>query len=283
MSISSSALLVALNISVWPAAVKDRDVTNAVIVDANANAAAGKFMKDLFAGTSLRKDIEKYAAHCRVTHLRYTQPWADKGERLIPNSLFLEYKRHISTMEVEFNRLCTAFFAAYPQLLQDAPLHLGKLYKADDYPSLEEVQAKFGFRFAAAPLPTSGDFRLDIPAAELDELKSQYERTFEQRLADAMREPWERLHKMLADMSAKLADSDDDKKKRFHDSFLLNPRELCRLLGAMNLTGDAQLEEARQLLEKSIAGVDIEELKESSAQRASVKARVDAILSKFDF
>lgn len=282
-SLSSSALLVSLNISVWPANVLDRTVTDSVTSAAHANADAGRFMKNLFAGTNLRKDIEKYAAHCRVTHLRYTMPWADKGERLLTNALFMEYKAHINTMEVEFDRLCTQFFAAYPQLVADAPVRLGKLYNPDDYPSLDAVKAKFGFRFSVCPLPDSGDFRLDVPTAALEELKQQYEETYKQRLADAMRDPWERLHKMLSDMSEKLADSDDEKKKRFHDSFLGNPRELCRLLTAMNITKDPALEEARQMLEQSLMGVDIDELRESSVRRATVKSKVDNILSKFDF
>lgn len=283
VSLSSSALLVSLNISVWPANVLDRTVTDSVTSAAHANADAGRFMKNLFAGTNLRKDIEKYAAHCRVTHLRYTMPWADKGERLLTNALFMEYKAHINTMEVEFDRLCTQFFAAYPQLVADAPVRLGKLYNPDDYPSLDAVKAKFGFRFSVCPLPDSGDFRLDVPTAALEELKQQYEETYKQRLADAMRDPWGRLHKMLSDMSEKLADSDDEKKKRFHDSFLGNPRELCRLLTAMNITKDPALEEARQMLEQSLMGVDIDELRESSVRRATVKSKVDSILSKFDF
>lgn len=287
MSISSSAVLASLNISVWPASKLDREVTDQVNTNANASINAGKFMKDLFAGTSLRKDIEKFAAHCRVKHLRYTLPWADKGERLLPTSLFMDYKQFINEANLKFDQLCDNFFIAYPQLLADAPLHLGSLYKADDYPSLEEVRNRFGFRFVISPLPEAGDFRLDVGNAELEELKHKYAADYDLRLADAMREPWERLHTVLTAMSEKLTDEpggDDDKpKKRYHETLVTNATDLCSLLTKLNVTGDPKLEEARKQLELTMLGADIEAIKESPAIRESMKSKVDAILGKFNW
>ena len=287
MSISSSAVLVSLNISVWPASKLDREVTDQVNSNANANINAGKFMKDLFAGTSLRKDIEKYAAHCRVKHLRYTLPWADKGERLLPTSLFMDYKQFVNEANTQFDQLCSNFFIAYPQLLADAPLHLGKLYKAEDYPTLEEVKSRFGFRYVISPLPEAGDFRLDVGIAELEELKHKYASDYDLRLADAMREPWERLHTVLTSMSEKLTDEpgeDDDKpKKRYHETLVTNATDLCALLTKLNVTGDPKLEEARKQLELTMLGADIEAIKESPAIRESMKSKVDAILDKFNW
>ena len=288
MSISSSAVLASLNISVWPASKLDREVTDQVNSNANASINAGKFMKDLFAGTSLRKDIEKFAAHCRVKHLRYTLPWADKGERLLPTSLFMEYKQFINEANLKFDQLCDNFFIAYPQLLADAPISLGKLYKAEDYPELEDVKRRFGFNYVISPLPEAGDFRLDVGNAELEELKQTYASDYDLRLADAMREPWERLHTVLTAMSVKLTDEpgqdDDDKpKKRYHETLVTNATDLCALLTKLNVTGDPKLEEARKQLELTMLGADIEAIKESPAIRESMKSKVDAILGKFNW
>jgi hypothetical protein len=287
MSIQSSAVLVSLNISVWPAKTLDREVTDQVNTNANANINAGKFMKDLFAGTSLRKDIEKFAAHCRVKHLRYSLPWADKGDRVLPTALFMDYKQFINDAERQFDTLCTNFFTAYPTLLTDAPLHLGSLFKAEDYPDIEEVKRRFGFRYSISPLPESGDFRLDVSNEELQSLREQYDQTFGQRLADAMREPWERLHTVLTAMSEKLTDDDvgdDDKpKKRYHDTLVTNAQDLCGLLSKLNIANDPKLEDARRQLEQAMVGADIEAIKESPIVRETMKARVDAILGKFDW
>jgi hypothetical protein len=284
MSISSSAVLVELNISVWPASKIDREITDKVNSDAGAVRGASQTKKNLFAGTSLRKDIEKFAAKVRLYHNQHTLPWADKGERMLPTSLFMEYKTTMNNYENTFNMMCDNFFIEYPRLVADAPTALQGLYKAEDYPAIEEVRMKFGFRRTVKPVPESGDFRLDVPAEDLRELVQEFSVQQEQKLADAMREPWERLHKMLVGMSEKLTDIEgDEAKKRYHDTLLTNPIELCGLLTKLNVTNDPKLEEARRQLELTMLGANIEDIKEDPHARSDLKSKVDDILKRFEW
>lgn len=284
MSIASSAVLVELNISVWPANKVDREMTETVNEAASAVRDASQTRKNLFAGTSLRKDIEKLAARIRLYHNQHTLPWADKGQRLLPTKLFMEYKQTMNNYEAQFNQMCNNFFYAYPQLVSEAQVHLGTMYRADDYPDLTNVRGKFGFRMAIDPIPESGDFRLDISAQDLEEMKQQYEAKFDERLAEAMRTPWERLHTVLTAMSEKLKDDEGvDSKKRYHDSLVTNAQDLCELLDKMNITNDPKLEDARKQLEQTMLGADIETIKDSAHVRESMKNKVDAILQKFEW
>jgi hypothetical protein len=284
MSISASAVLVELNISVWPASKIDREVTDKVNADASAVAGASQTKKNLFAGTSLRKDIEKFAARVRLYHNQNTLPWADKGERLLPTRLFMEYKQTMNDYERTFSMMCNNFFTQYPKLVGEAQHNLGTMYRAEDYPDLNDVRLKFGFRRAVNPLPESGDFRLDIPADDLAEMRDEFEDKFKERLADAVREPWNRLHTMLTTMSEKLTDVEgDDSKKRYHDSLISNPLELCGLLTKLNVTNNPLLEEARRQLEVTMLGANIDSIKESSDARSELKSKVDSILKKFEW
>lgn len=286
MSISSSAVLVSLNISVWPASTIDKEVTTRVLDDAMAHQNAGKFKKDLLAGTSLRKDIENRAARSRQFHAKQTIPWADKGDRLLPTCLFLEYKQTIDKELLEFNGMCEEFFQAYPSLCAAAPVNMGKLFKRDDYPDLDVVRGRFGFRSRISPLPEAGDFRLDVSnqeiADQIADIKTKYDADMQARLADAMRDPWDRLHKMLTTISSKLTD-DKSEGKRYHDTLVTNPLELCALLGKLNITKDPKLEDARLQLEATMRHADIEVIKSSPDVRESIKAKVDTILGKFDW
>lgn len=286
MSISSSAVLVSLNISVWPASTIDKEVTTRVLDDAMAHQNAGKFKKDLLAGTSLRKDIENRAARARQFHAKQTIPWADKGDRLLPTCLFLEYKQTIDKELLEFNGMCEEFFQAYPTLCAAAPVNMGKLFKRDDYPDLDVVRGRFGFRSRISPLPEAGDFRLDVSnqeiADQIADIKTKYDADMQARLADAMRDPWDRLHKMLTTISSKLTD-DKGENKRYHDTLVTNPLELCALLGKLNITKDPKLEDARLQLEATMKHADIEVIKSSPDVRESIKAKVDTILGKFDW
>jgi hypothetical protein len=283
MSISSSALLVELNISVWPASKLDREITDKVNSDASAVRGASQTKKNLFAGTSLRKDISDFAARVRLYHNKHTLPWADKGERMLPTALFMDYKQTMNGFEQTFNMMCQNFFIEYPRLVVEAPTNLGKMYSPHDYPELEDVKLKFGFRRAVKPLPESGDFRLDIPANDLEEMKNDYEQQYSNRLVEAMREPWDRLHEMLVGISEKLTDVEGDGKKRYHDTLISNPIELCGLLTKLNVTNDPKLEEARRQLEMAMVTADIEDIKEHAPARSELKSKVDEILKRFDW
>jgi hypothetical protein len=284
MSIASSAVLVELNISVWPANKVDREMTETVNTNASAVRDASQTRKNLFAGTSLRKDIEKLAARIRLYHNQHTMPWADKGQRLLPTKLFMEYKQTMNNYEAQFKQMCNNFFFEYPRLVNEAQTHLGTMYRATDYPDLTNVREKFGFRMAIDPIPESGDFRLDISAEALEEVRAGYEAKFDERLAEAMRTPWERLHTVLTAMSEKLKDEEgEDNKKRYHDSLVTNAQDLCGLLDKMNITNDPKLEEARKQLELTMLGADIETIKDSATVRESMKNKVDAILQKFEW
>jgi hypothetical protein len=283
MSISSSALLVELNISVWPASKLDKEVTDKVNTDASAVKGASQTKKNLFAGTSLRKDISDFAARVRLYHNKHTLPWADKGERMLPTALFMDYKQTINGFEQTFNMMCQNFFIEYPRLVVEAPTNLGSMYKAEDYPELTDVKLKFGFRRAVKPVPEAGDFRLDIPAYDLEEMREEFLKQQDNKLAEAMREPWDRLHEMLVGISDKLTDVEGDSKKRYHDTLISNPIELCSLLTKLNVTNDPKLEEARRQLEMTMLGADIEDLKGHAPARIELKSKVDEILKRFDW
>ena len=284
MSISASAVLVELNISVWPASKIDREITDKVNSDAGAVRGASQTKKNLFAGTSLRKDISDFAARVRLYHNKHTLPWADKGERMLPTALFMDYKQTMNGYEQTFNMMCNNFYIEYPRLVAEAPTALQGLYKAEDYPELTDVRLKFGFRRTVKPVPEAGDFRLDIPAYDLEEMRSEFMSQQDRKLAEAMREPWDRLHKTLVAMSEKLTDVEgDDGKKRYHDTLLTNPLELCSLLTKLNITNDPKLEEARRQVEVAMLNADMESIKEDADTRSELKSKVDAIINKFEW
>ena len=285
MSITSSAVLVEMNISVWTANKLDKSATEKVVSDNSAVQNAAQVRKNLMAGTTLRKDIADYAAGCRLWHNTRTLPWADKGARLLSTSLFMDYKTEANVRRDTFNKMVDNFMVQYPSLVQTANNYLGTLFNPEDYPSVDEVRDKFGFRLVFSPVPESGDFRLQVAEQDLNDLRQQYEENFSSRLADAMREPWDRLHKLLTGMSEKLTDVDgeDETKKRYHDTLITNAQSLCAMLTHLNITKDPQLEQARRDLELTMLGADIDAIKESPEVRKGMKDKLDAILKQYEW
>jgi hypothetical protein len=284
MSISSSAVLAELNISIWTANKLDKGATDSMLASNSASSGSAQVRKNLMAGSNKRKRIADYGARARLYHNQTTLPWSDKGSRLLPTSLFMEYKQNMNTIERNMNAMIQDFFTSYDDLVLDAKLHLGSLFNASDYPSIDSLAEKFAFKLVFSPLPESNDFRLDIPQMEMQELSEKYENAFNDRLNDAMRENWDKLHKTLTHLSDKLTETEDENSvKRYHDSLITNATELCGLLTHLNITKDPKLEEARKSLELTMLGVDIEDIKEHADVRSNVKNKVDEILNKFNW
>jgi hypothetical protein len=145
------------------------------------------------------------------------------------------------------------------------------------------VARKFRFDIAFSPLPTAGDFRLDIESEVQRDLMRQYDKRMEQQLEAAAQDSWTRLHDALSRLSDRLVIEEDGKKRKFHDTMVTGALELCELLTHMNITKDPALDKARRRLEEVLSGVTPKDLRESDGTRAATKQKVDAILAAFDW
>jgi hypothetical protein len=295
MGISSTAVLVQLNISTWGTERLDRGQSDRINAINNADSKAGKVHKDLMCGTSLAKDIELYVAKCRLWNNEQTLPWQDRGARLLPTSMFMQYKAEMNKREARFDAMVNKFVPNFEAAKQTASNYLGAMFNEADYPHAEDIARKYRWSLAVSPVPESGHFCIDVPAKELAEVRLSCDSDVERRLAEAMRKPWEDLHSMLLSMSEKLeeveipTERDENgelikpKQRRFHDTFVSNAVEMCDLLRHLNVTGDPKLEEARRKMEIAVRGVDVEDVKESVIVRSQVKSKLDSILGQFDW
>ena len=275
--VTSSALLAELTIGVWTARKLDKKVSQEVDTSKATKARAGNYHKKLLAGTSSLEDIQKIAGEARTLHYTYTLPWSDAGARLLPATSFYTYKQRLSEIEQRFNDAVENFLTQYPALVSAAAFTLGALFSRDEYPDVDDIKGKFKFKYTFAPVPESGDFRVDIEAEAKRELQEQYRDYYESKTQEAMRDAWQRLHDTLTHMSEKLDDA-TDKKKRLHESTVTNARQLCELLTSLNITNDPALERARSRLEEAMLGVQVETLRTDPLVRADTKRKVDEIM-----
>lgn len=276
--IQNSAMLVDLNISLWTARKMDKKVSQEIDNAKNTRAKGGNYHKSLLAGTHKLEQVQKLVSAIRVWHYTNTLPWSDGGSRLLPMTNFFEYKAKLNEFEQEFELAVRDFLNEYPTLVSAAAFTLGDLFDHTEYPSVDTLVDKFKFKYVFLPVPSAGDFRVDVEDSYVKELKSQYESFYESKLGDAMADAWGRLHDCLTKMSEKLA---GEEKQIFRDSLVTNATELCSLLTKLNVTNDAKLEQARQSLEKALLGVSPDELRKYDDARLDVKAKVDAILDMF--
>lgn len=283
--LSGSSLIVNLNLSVWTARKQDKRVAEEIDQQKSTRTRAGNYSKNLLAGSGKLEEVTKLANAVRTWHYTNTQPWGDNGDRLLPMTMFVDYRARLTDYENQFSTAVNSFLNEYDTLVAAAAFQLGDLFNREDYPTREHITGKFGFRYAFVPLPTSGDFRVDIHEQGLSELQSHYETVMAERATTMMQDAWDRLYDALSKMSERLADDTDEngepKRKIFRDSLVDNAVDVCKLLRHFNTTGDTRLEAMRQQLEDAMRGVDAQSLRESDVLREQTKAKVDALLDKF--
>jgi hypothetical protein len=283
MSISSSAVLVRLSISTWTAKKVDKHQSENVSAATGADKKAGKYIKDTMIGSTHVSQLNKFANKSRNEYAERTLPWDDMGDRLLTTSLLLPFKSDFNGKRDEFCRRRDYICAHYEELKETAANYLGAMYNPDEYPSVDEIYSKYDWKLTIKAVPDSGHLYLDLPAEDMEELRASLEVENQEKTKHAMDAAWHRMHKMLVGMSEKLTETDDDKQKRFYDSFVSNPKDLCDILTHLNITNDPELERARVMLQRTITGADIDVIKESPAIREDMKTKVDSILKQFDW
>jgi hypothetical protein len=282
--IATSSLLVELNISCWTARKLDKKVGMEVDAVKNTKVKAGNYHKHLLAGSPALEAVTKYAAQVRLWNNLNSLPWSDNGQRVVTADHFFNgYKAQLDQHKQNYEELVANFLQQYPTLISAAAFQLGDLFDREEYPPVENIAHKFRFSYAVLPVPTSGDFRIDIAEQAKAELAEQYTAHFNSRLESAMRDIWGRLHECLKHMSDKLTDSQDGARSRFHSTLLSNAQHMVQLLDRLNVTKDPKLEDARIQLAKAISHTDIDDLREDSTAREQVKRDVDNILAKFNW
>ena len=279
--ISSSAMLVDLSLSVWTGRKLDKSVSAEVDVSKNTKARAGNYHKNLLAGSEKLAEIGKLSSTIRNWSYSQTSPWSDAGTRLLPSTLFFDYKAKLTEYEKMFSDKVTEFLAEYDVLVSKAAFQLGDLFNREDYPLVDKVQSKFGMYYTFSPVPEAGDFRVDIGNAGMSELRDQYQSAYKTRIEASMKDVWERLHDALSKMSERFDYDGSGTKKIFRDSLVENAQELTGLLKHLNITGDMQMEAMRKRLEGLLSGCDADSFREDDALRTNTKSALDEMLKKF--
>lgn len=286
-NLDTCAMLVEFNASVWTARKLDKSTTDEVVASKNAGAKdAARVNKHLLAGRTELDVIQQAVSRARQFVYDNTAPWSDSGLRLLPTVNFMKFTERMNDFEEEMETLVKSFVAIYPTLITAQALALGDMFKRDDYPTANEIMTKFSFRVNYMPVPSSGDFRVDVGNQAQAELKARLEALTQERIDSAMADVRERLSTHLKRMSDRLTTdyvNGEAKQRRFHDTLVDGALELCDLTKSLNVTNDAALEEARKQLEQLLVGVSPADLRKNEAIRQDVKKNVDAILNKFNF
>lgn len=279
VSLATAACLVMWNVSQWTARKKDQGAANKLAADNNANSAALSVHKRLVNMPEFDA-INKHVGWVRNNfHYPQTLPWSDSGMRLCPTADLFTYKPEMERHGQEFERLVNVFLSVYAEAVRRGKAQLGSMFDESQYPSVDEVASKFSWRTTFIPVPTSGDFRVDVSDIQRDNLAAEYEDFYQAEMKSAMDKIWSDLHVALSELVVKL-DFDGKKKNKLFASRLDSIKQLIRLLDTCNFTGDPKMSDMQIKLASTFDGLTVEQLRHSEVMRERTAASLEDALSK---
>lgn len=268
-SLSSRAMLCSLSISMWSARKHDPDASEEIAARHGAHADAGRYHKVLLPKEALA-EIQKIVSEARQEHYFMTLPWDDNGYRVLPAAAYMDHVETMRTLSKRFEAAVNILSRQFLTLVEKARTRLGGLFRDSDYPTPDELRAKFSFETKVMPLPDAGDFRVSLGDEEKDRIRRQITAAVEASLQVGSRELWFRLYEAVQHMADRLSAykvTGEGVEHPFRDTVVTNLVKLVDVLPKLNVTNDPELDRLAEQVRNSLI-VDPKELRRSDSKRS---------------
>lgn len=269
--IQDRSMLIDLTISQWTATRYDKSVS-AEVEKQHAATDAGRYNKRLIDKAHLAT-IAAAAAKVRSYHYARTMPWTDKGQRLLPSALFMDYAAEMRRLKEAFVREVDEFIVKYPQLLQDARKRLNTMYSDGDYPTPTELRKMFDITYDVMPVPAAGDFRVDLTNEVQENLRAQITEAIAIRQKGLIADCWVRV----GELAKRVHDQCASKTPIIREGLVKDMNELPSILDALNLMNDPALAAASAEMRAGFA-VEAEQLRKRASVRMRAAESADKLL-----
>lgn len=281
-SLATSGILAHVQVCIWSATKQDQDISDEVTSSKNADRNSAKVVKYLMANCPEHHMLIKNRAAWHNWVKRHGFPWAGSWV-YIPNTRIPKFMREFEERNAETEKLVDKLIDVYPSIIANTAFQ-GDMFKREDYPTPEEVRRKFAVTLFTQEVPT-GDFRNQVTLESVEQVKQHFNKQLPSLVQGMLDKQIATMSKLMNSISncCKVEVGPDGKvsRGRIFDSTIQQALELCDTYKSFNVTNDPRIENARSALEHVLQDINVDVLRESDAMRATVKAGVDDIMSKF--
>jgi hypothetical protein len=276
--LNNAAILVTFTGKMWNARKFDGQTTSEVQAAKKAKQKSGRYNKMLMPDDPKLAEIKAHLAATRHYHYAHTLPWEWKGGQLLPSKHYMKYSKEMASMIRQFDDLVDEFCdpSYYAKAIERAKIHLADLFDPIDYPPPQEIRNQFYATVEYAPVPSAGDYRVELAASEVQRLKEDYQERQAKVVQQATQHMYEKLHDLAEHAKERLSDP----KKSFHGTLTENIKEFAELVPELNINKDAFLEQAARELRIAIGDKDIDSLRKDEQVRATAAQDATTILDK---
>lgn len=282
MSLPSRSMFASLTVKVWQASSMDRAIAMGVERDMEADNRTMKVVKSLAPSEHLLP-LRRLANYGREEHKRLTLPGLKDGVQLLATRMFDDYAFTQQKIKDAFEQEVKRFVGKYPHIIEVAPERLGGAYRAEDFPSVEQISGYFDYSVTFAPVPETGNWLLDdVDYEDMARLRNQVENDNNKMYREASKELFERGLNVL-DNLAKQAEQFKEGQPNgslLREATINSVKEMSVLISAMNITADPVLEQIGEEMRSKFHDLDAKEMQHSQEKRTDIADFAKALIKK---
>lgn len=275
MSLNTKTVLVSLNIAQWTAQKYDKAISDEVNENHGAAKDATRVNKHLLHKDAL-KSIQGVISNARTYHYANTLDWNEaSGTRILPVKKIPAYTAYMRNQRQEFDESVEAFIRHYPTYIEYARKRLGDMFCMEDFLEAEDIKNRFRFEHRITPVPSEGDFRVDIPQDQLETIQHDLKARVRFAELHAQNDLWSRT----TDVLGTLYDTLRNPGKRVYNSTVHdNIVILLEQIASMNFNDDAELNMIAALIERDLTHLSSTLIRKDDAIRSDALRKTDAII-----
>jgi len=251
-----------------------RKVSGAEVLDTDADKALLRVSKQLLDSPELEA-IKQADTKMRTWLYNACLPY-DLGVQLLPKKSIESARAKMAEFRAERAELVENFVAAYPGLLEKAAAQLGSLFNAADYPTIEQVRAKFFFGWNIVTFEVPDSLK-EISEQVFQEEKAKQEANFKAAADEITALMRQTMFDLVSHLETRLTPGDDGKQKILKESAVANLQKFLESFDIKNVTNDAELAAVVSKARELVDGTSAATLRSSDAFREKIRAGMASV------
>ena len=281
--LNEKAMLVKVELKKWGGTKTDKSLAEEISDNHSTDSSLYSVSKKLTNNATL-KAIKKIDGLIRTDciysgagYRGFCHAWDNNGNYLLPIDAKDKFEKRFAEYRDDREKLVKQFLSEYPNIIDDARVEFGSTFNESDFPHPNEIEDCFSCEVIKNPVPSTDDIRVNLSKDEIDELKANGKAQEDAKIKEITGSVIDKVNGVLGHFSEKIKAGET-----FRDSTLDKVIDLCDVLPALNIDGDAKIHQAHQSLMDVFHNTDIDAktLREDKDKATEVADASDKILEE---
>ena len=281
--LNEKAMLVKVELKKWGGTKTDKSLAEEISDNHSTDSSLYSVSKKLTKYATL-KAIKKIDGLIRTDciysgagYRGFCHAWDNNGNYLLPIDAKDKFEKRFAEYRDDREKLVKQFLSEYPNIIDDARVEFGSTFNESDFPHPNEIEDCFSCEVIKNPVPSTDDIRVNLSKDEIDELKANGKAQEDAKIKEITGSVIDKVNGVLGHFSEKIKAGET-----FRDSTLDKVIDLCDVLPALNIDGDAKIHQAHQSLMDVFHNTDIDAktLREDKDKATEVADASDKILEE---